>query len=375
MAPDSQFLRNTSFILLRESQDTRVRTRLGGIYYLLAWVLTWSFSSAPGDMQTLGLIGTLFFTLMMALRWLHRLPAQQSDGCLRQWIDRHWALILLTSLGWGLAHAWALLRPEFEPSRMIATLSTVAFSTAMAFNFPMRKGRCVVAILLLYAPGLVALVTQWASQEALAVTLGFYLSYLLLALNRSHREYHATLTMEQQLVDQRERYDQLSRTDSLTQLGNRLQFNSLFPAMVANARRQGSPLSLVLLDIDFFKRINDEHGHSIGDACLSDFAERMRQVFRRDSDALLRLGGEEFGVLMPDTSLEEASSLAERFRAELATAGFELHGQSLPLTTSLGVGIFDPTRDETAEAFFKRVDDALYRAKAEGRDRLALADV
>ncbi|MBD9417349.1 GGDEF domain-containing protein [Pseudomonas sp. PDM16] len=375
MAPDSQFLRNTSFILLRESQDTRVRTRLGGIYYLLAWVLTWSFSSAPGDMQTLGLTGTLFFALMMALRWLHRLPAQQSDGCLRQWIDRHWTLILITSLGWGLAHAWALLRPEFEPSRMIATLSTVAFSTAMAFNFPMRKARCVVAILLLYAPGLIALATQWASQEALAVTLGFYLSYLLLALNRSHREYHATLTMEQQLVDQRERYDQLSRTDSLTQLGNRLQFNSLFPAMVANARRQGSPLSLVLLDIDFFKRINDEHGHSSGDACLSDFAEHMRQVFRRDSDALLRLGGEEFGVLMPDTSLEEASSLAERFRVELATAGFELNGQSLPLTTSLGAGIFDPTRDETAEAFFKRVDDALYRAKAEGRDRLALADV
>lgn len=374
MAPDSQSLRNTSFILLRESQDTRVRTRLGGIYYLLAWLLTWGFSAAPGAMPWLGAIGTLFFTLMMALRWLHRLPALQSDGCLHQWLNRHWALILTTSLGWGVAHAWVLLQPEFAPSRMIATLSTVAFSTAMAFNFPMRKSRCVVAILLLYAPGLVALASQWVSQEALAVTLGVYLSYLLLALNRSHREYHATLTMEQQLVDQRERYDQLSRTDSLTQLGNRLQFNSLFPAMVANARRQGSPLSLVLLDIDFFKRINDEHGHSSGDACLSDFAERMRQVFRRDSDALLRLGGEEFGVLMPDTSLEEASSLAERFRAELATAGFELHGQSLPLTTSLGAGIFDPTRDETAEAFFKRVDDALYRAKAEGRDRLALAD-
>ena len=374
MASNSQFPHSAAFPLLREAQDARVRTRLGGIYYLLAWLLTWGFSAAPTAMPLLAGLSTLFFTLTLALRWLHQLPSQQSQACLQQWIDRHWLLILINSLGWGLAHAWALLRPEFEPSRLIATLSTVAFSTAMAFNFPMRKQRCVLAILLLYLPGLAVLAWQWPHQEALAITLAFYLSYLLLALNRSHREYHSTLAMEQQLVEQRERYEQLSRTDSLTQLGNRLQFNGLFPAMVASARRQDNPLSLVLLDIDFFKRINDEYGHSSGDACLSDFAERMRRVFRRDSDALLRLGGEEFGVLMPGTPLKEACEVAERFRAELAEQGFVLHGQRLPLTTSLGVGGFDPAQDESAEAFFKRVDDALYRAKAEGRDRLALAE-
>ncbi|WP_043307088.1 GGDEF domain-containing protein [Pseudomonas sp. ML96] len=373
MATDPQFSPNTTFTLLRESQDTHVRTRLGGIYYLLAWLLTWGFSAAPGSMPVLGTVATLFFAAMMLLRWLHRLPSEEGDAALHRWIDRHWLLILGTSLGWGLAHAWALLRPEFEPSRLIATLSTVAFSTAMAFNFPMRKRRCVSAILLLYLPGLAVLGWHWPAQEALAVTLAFYLSYLLLALNRSHREYHGTLVMEQQLVDQRERYDQLSRTDSLTQLGNRLQFNNLFPAMVAEARRMRTPLSLVLLDIDFFKRINDEHGHASGDTCLSAFAERMRQVFRRDSDALLRLGGEEFGVLMPNTPLEQARELAEHFRQQLAEQGFSLPGQTLPLTSSLGVGCLDTEHNESAEAFFKRVDDALYRAKAEGRDRLVLA--
>ncbi|WP_394559641.1 GGDEF domain-containing protein [Aquipseudomonas alcaligenes] len=373
MATDPQFSPNTTFTLLRESQDTHVRTRLGGIYYLLAWLLTWGFSAAPGSMPVLGSVATLFFAAMMLLRWLHRLPSEEADAALHRWIDRHWLLILGTSLGWGLAHAWALLRPEFEPSRLIATLSTVAFSTAMAFNFPMRKRRCVSAILLLYLPGLAVLGWHWPAQEALAVTLAFYLSYLLLALNRSHREYHGTLVMEQQLVDQRERYDQLSRTDSLTQLGNRLQFNNLFPAMVAEARRMRTPLSLVLLDIDFFKRINDEHGHASGDTCLSAFAERMRQVFRRDSDALLRLGGEEFGVLMPNTPLEQARELAEHFRQQLAEQGFSLPGQTLPLTSSLGVGSLDAEHNESVEAFFKRVDDALYRAKAEGRDRLVLA--
>lgn len=362
-----------TFALWREVQDTRGRTRLGGIYYLLAWLLTWLFSSNPGGMLSSGLLAAAFFALMLALRWLHRPTQQTSNACLQLWLDQHWRLILCTSLGWGLAHAWALSSAPFEPSRLIATLSTVAFSTAMAFNFSMRKERCMTAILLLYLPGLVVLLLQREEQQALLVTLACYLSYLLLALNRSHREYRATLELEQQLLDQRERFDQLSRTDSLTQLGNRLQFNNLFQSLVASVQRQGGQLSLVLLDIDYFKRINDEHGHGTGDQCLHAFAERMRAVFRRDSDALLRLGGEEFGVLMMDTPLEQACELAEAFRLDLANHGLTIHGQVLPMTTSLGVGSYDAQRDGSAETFFKRVDAALYRAKAEGRDRLVQA--
>lgn len=96
-----------------------------------------------------------------------------------------------------------------------------------------------------------------------------YLSYLLLALNRSHREYHDTLALELKLLEQQQRLELLSHTDSLAQLGNRYQFNNLFPALVATAQRQSEPMSLALLDIDFFKRINDQHGHACGDACLS----------------------------------------------------------------------------------------------------------
>jgi diguanylate cyclase len=231
----------------------------------------------------------------------------------------------------------------------------------------------VLALLLIYLPGLLTLALAWREQYAILITLSFYLSYLLLVLSRSNREYHNTLALELQLLDQQERLEHLSRTDSLTQLGNRYQFNSLFPVMVANAQRQSQPLSLVLLDIDFFKRINDEYGHACGDSCLSDFAERMRQNFRRDSDALLRLGGEEFGILMPNTPLEQARLLAEQFRLELEREGFNVPGATLPLTASLGVGCYDMLRDGSAEAFFKRVDDALYQAKAAGRNRLELA--
>ncbi|GLZ85412.1 hypothetical protein Pres01_14630 [Metapseudomonas resinovorans] len=362
------------FRLWREVQDTRTRTRLGGVYYLLAWLLCWLFSAAPMEHFGVGLLGSGFFALMLAARLLHQPPVGGSEPELQRWLDRHWGVILVSSIGWGLAHAWVLLAPEFRPSSLIGTLATIAFSTAMAFNFAMRRRRAIIAILLLYLPGLVVLGVSPEGTRAELVTLAFYLSYLLLALNRSHREYGTMLALELQLLEQRQRLDTLSRTDVLTQLGNRYQFNNLFPAMCASAQRHGSELSLLLMDIDFFKRINDEHGHSVGDACLRAFGERMREFFRRDSDALLRLGGEEFGVLMPDTSMEQARHLAEQFREDLANRGFQLDGQHLPVTTSLGLGCFDERDGGSAEAFFKRVDDALYRAKALGRDRLEMAD-
>ncbi|WP_277053306.1 GGDEF domain-containing protein [Zestomonas thermotolerans] len=372
MAPDARLPPSEYLALWREAQDTRTRTRLGAIYYLIGWLLIWLFAATPGSLL-LGLAGTLYFALIMALRWLHRLPVQENEANLRLWLDQHWRLLYLSSLGWGVSHAWTLYSPAFSAATPIATLGTLAFSTSMVFNFPMSKRRCMTALLLLYLPGLTVLGLQIHEQQAELVTLAVYLSYLLLVIDRSHREYHSRVALERQLIEQRERFARLSRTDPLTQLGNRLHFNSLFPAMVANGRRQRTPLSLVLLDIDLFKRINDQFGHASGDACLIVFAERMRQVFRRNSDVLLRLGGEEFGVLMPGTSLEQARELAERFRAELASQGFELNGQRLPLTTSLGVGSFNPARDDSAEAFFKRVDGALYRSKADGRNRLTLA--
>ena len=363
-----------TFALWREVDDTRIRTRLGGFFYVLAWLLTWVFSAAPGSLMLSGVLGCAVFVVLLAARLLHRPDGLDSPEQLQRWLDRHWGLILLTSLCWGQAHALALYSNDYNDSEMIATLATVAFSTAMTFNFAMRRGRALLALALLYLPGLAVMALNWQQQHAMLITLTVYLSYLVLVLGRNHREYRATLDLELKLLEQQSQLDLLSRTDSLTQLGNRYQFNNLFPSLVANAVRQGEPLSLVLMDIDFFKKVNDEHGHAGGDACLSAFAERMRKVFRRDADALLRLGGEEFGVLLPGTSLAQAWELAEHFRQELEAEGLQLTGQRVELTTSLGVGCFSSRQDGNADAFFRRVDGALYRAKREGRNRLVAAE-
>ncbi len=363
----------STYALWREVQDVSNRTRLGSLYYLLAWLLTWGFSQAPLQHLLLGLGGCGFFTLMLVLRWIHLPPTIHSDRRLTRWINRHWLLVLLTAMGWGLAHALALSDPDFQRSQLVATVSTIAFSSAVAFTFSMRLRRGLCTVLLLNLPGLLVLASNGEQQLPILLTLAFYLIYLLMVGTRSFREYHAGIALELQLLEQRDALERLSRTDSLTGLGNRHQFNDLFPLMLANAKRQGSPLALVLMDIDLFKRVNDQHGHLTGDACLEVFAERMRQVFRRDNDILLRMGGEEFAVLMPGTDLEHAQQMAEQFRACIADNPLQAREHSLNLTTSLGVGTFEAERDCSSEAFFQRIDSALFQAKADGRNRLVLA--
>ena len=363
----------STYALWREVQDVSNRTRLGSLYYLLAWLLTWGFSQAPLQHLLLGLGGCGFFTLMLVLRWIHLPPTIHSDRRLTRWINRHWLLVLLTAMGWGLAHALALSDPDFQRSQLVATVSTIAFSSAVAFTFSMRLRRGLCTVLLLNLPGLLVLASNGEQQLPILLTLAFYLIYLLMVGTRSFREYHAGIALELQLLEQRDALERLSRTDSLTGLGNRHQFNDLFPLMLANAKRQSSPLALVLMDIDLFKRVNDQHGHLTGDACLEVFAERMRQVFRRDNDILLRMGGEEFAVLMPGTDLEHAQQMAEQFRACIADNPLQAREHSLNLTTSLGVGTFEAERDCSSEAFFQRIDSALFQAKADGRNRLVLA--
>ncbi len=363
----------STYALWREVQDVSNRTRLGGIYYLLAWLLAWGFSNAPQQHLLLGLGGCGFFALMLTLRWAHLPPSPHNERMLTRWLNSHWLLVLLTALGWGLAHALTLSARDFHSAQLIGIISTIAFSSAVAFTFAMRLRRGLCTILLLNLPGLLVLASNGERQLPILLTLAFYLLYLLMVSLRSHREYHAGINLELELLTQRDVLERLSRTDSLTGLGNRHQFNDLFPRMLANAKRQGTPLALVLMDIDLFKRINDLHGHLSGDACLEVFAERMRQVFRRDNDILLRLGGEEFAVLMPGSTLEHACQLAEQFRRQIADSPLQAREQSLSLTTSLGVGTFNEACDSSSEAFFQRVDSALFQAKADGRNRLVLA--
>jgi two-component system cell cycle response regulator len=173
-----------------------------------------------------------------------------------------------------------------------------------------------------------------------------------------------TKDLQTELVAQGARLEALLREDALTGLSNRRAILTHLAGMVSAARRHGHPLSIAILDLDHFKRINDTHGHKTGDAVLVASAHAMGTHLRAE-DQLGRLGGEEFLVLLPDTNGSAAQHVAEKLRAEVADAA-----APVPVTVSIGLATWD---GEAPEDLLHRADEALYAAKDAGRDRVMAA--
>lgn len=161
----------------------------------------------------------------------------------------------------------------------------------------------------------------------------------------------------------------LATTDVLTELPNRRGFDILAEQALQEAQREQSPLCAVLLDLDNFKLINDEHGHLAGDEVLQRFARQLRDKLRQ-SDILCRWGGEEFILLLKNTDRQAAHDLAEKLRQQCAEQRYAIAGQTLQVTASLGLSQWQP--GESLHSLLGRTDRALYRAKQSGRDRVCV---
>lgn len=175
-------------------------------------------------------------------------------------------------------------------------------------------------------------------------------------------------TAEQRLQDQAaeiEAHISRSLTDSLTGLPNRREFDARLEERMAGWKRRGEVFSLLLLDVDHFKKLNDRHGHQAGDVMLTTLGRALRNVLRRD-DAVARYGGEEFAMLLPGTTLEQAKLVVTKV-CEAAARATANHGGT-PLNVTLSGGLATIQTGETAESLVGRADEALYAAKSAGRN-------
>ena len=166
---------------------------------------------------------------------------------------------------------------------------------------------------------------------------------------------------------------ELSNTDHLTGLFNRRYLMEALDKEVQRSSRKGGSLSLLLLDIDHFKQVNDTYGHLQGDAVLQKVAQQLQKELRT-YDIAARYGGEEFIAVLPDATMKEAAFVAERIRASVQASRFNGALAPLNLTVSLGVALYTLNDGTTIDTFIKRADDALYRAKANGRNRVECAE-
>ncbi len=202
-------------------------------------------------------------------------------------------------------------------------------------------------------------------------TLALALIFLIAAVLVSTR------TMRRILGDSLElRYEmsQMALIDSLTSVANRRHFDMFIYQEWRKAQREGVPIAMLMVDVDHFKLYNDVYGHQKGDQCLVDVARAIEGVIHRPSDLVARYGGEEFGVILANTPLAGARSVAEQMRQAVEALGIEHHkSQVAPfVTVSIGVAVMCPGRDGHLNALVSAADEALYRAKEYGRNRVCV---
>lgn len=156
-------------------------------------------------------------------------------------------------------------------------------------------------------------------------------------------------------------------TDPLTGVGNRRLLDYELDRRIAQVKRQGTHLSILLIDVDYFKRINDHYGHHVGDKMLLHIVQSLIEHLR-EMDIVARYGGEEFAAILPGTNLDEALLAAERVRSAIEASRLAMSGNSLQTTVSIGVA--QATADDTPKSLLERTDAALYAAKQSGRNRI-----
>lgn len=290
---------------------------------------------------------------------------------------------LMTGIGQPLR---ATILPELgQPSvPSIGAYLIAAFAFAAFVRMNLRTAGLVfglswvlVVVTLLYAQ------PTWAysSLDVINVTFMTILATALsqLAYATWRREFiHLQLIESQQrqleqvnsqLAESNRKLRRLSFLDPMTGMPNRRYFNKYLEREWARASREGSPLALVMLDIDHFKEFNDQHGHLAGDRCLAQVAHRARQVLRRPADLLARYGGDEFVAVLPGTDLDGAVHVAEQIGCAISDLRISVsHSPHRHLTVSLGTACRYPSPADNIDSLLAAADEALYRAKMAGRN-------
>jgi diguanylate cyclase (GGDEF)-like protein len=198
------------------------------------------------------------------------------------------------------------------------------------------------------------------------ITKPFHPAEVLARVKASRR----VVEMQQQLVEMARQLEELSGRDDLTGVFNRRHFRKTVTRAFDHFRRYKRPLSVAIIDVDHFKKVNDSFGHQAGDTVLAELAKRFGRSVRA-SDYLARYGGEEFVVLLPETQLGDAVTFGEKLRAAIAATPVRIgDGEALPVTVSVGTASLAHTQFDSAADMIRAADQALYRAKRNGRNRV-----
>ena len=357
---------------LQANRDIANRSITGCFIYLLIWfAIIIPYKVYITDPEIF-LWATLVFVILAALRiyLLFRFKKIYSRNPV-VWKLLFYPLVWLPALGWGILCSMSFIHPNFEHFSLVIIISTAGLTGGgVAALVPSR----LLTIGLLSCFLLPGMVTSLLFTNAynISITLMFTIYWIgMYSVTRNqHREYWQALNHSSIIKKHASELEHLNTLDGLTGLKCRKFFDDALRKELKTASRSQSSLSLVLLDIDHFKKINDRYGHLVGDQCLRSLTQVLQKQVKRETDIVARYGGEEFVVILPDCDIEQATELAEKIRKSVENHTFQNGNTTISFTISAGVTSQIPSPDFKVEQLIELADSALYRAKRDGRNKV-----
>ncbi len=352
---------------------------LGGV--AAACLFVWAFWNQIPQTQLLTWLAIVCVTLgirsIIYYLFLHRRQLFAIDT---------WGIIanvatFVMGLGWG--GAWIFFIPQVEVLyAVMASVWIMGLAAAAVVAYSAQWSAMLAFFLPVTVPGFIQLML-YGQTTTMALGLGILLAvsvfmrsmliinrYMLHAIESKldlETEIQERKKVEQELLEQ-------SLKDRLTGLSNRRHFDEVLDQELRRAERLNYPLTLILIDLDYFKNYNDTYGHLKGDACLRDIARVLQEAVKRPGDIAARYGGEEFALVLPNTSVANAVLVAERVQKRVSERRIEHKGTAIPgesfVTCSVGIYTTKPGTHETEATIIQQADEALYQAKTEGRNRI-----
>ncbi len=345
------------------AEDIDERTVNGVYVYFLAWAL---IGAGTGFYN----LKPVFFWSVLAILIIASIFRLISQRYLR--INQHlskyrtvlqFVNVVIPISVYSTIFSLTIYSPEYEPIFLYVLMVVFALLSAGSSIFAPLKSLSLTYIIVLTVPPLLAALLSESNKVLEAMMLALFGCYMVMQAGRLNREYMTLITQQYQL-------QQLNQQDGLTGIANRRCFDESLLKCWKTLSRTRTHLTLILVDIDKFKEVNDCHGHAAGDDVIIRVANILKATCQRETDLVARIGGEEFAVLITTDKFEKVLVTAERIRSEVEKTHFEADGQGFNVTVSMGIVNTMPDMNKTTTELYKMADRCLYRAKENGRNRI-----
>jgi diguanylate cyclase (GGDEF)-like protein len=357
----------------RAAQDLKERSRIGTFFYIILWSLILLFSRYDRQNPVFAYGILIAFILICIMRLVHMRNYQRL-------LDQHPRMnlillsttVLLSAAIWGVVFGRLMVQNTgFELKAMIIMTTAGLCSGGISTYIPSQMLSYLYTVLLLLPAALIIFFYHGIG-TATGVLTTIYMLYMLALAKKGSEEYWIALNNEIKLAEKSEKLERISEIDGLTALYNRRCFDKMFEREWYRATRSGNVLAMAMLDIDWFKKINDTHGHLAGDECLKAVARECKKTFKRQTDIVARYGGEEFIFLITDTDITVFQTIAEKLRRNIENLVVQYGEADIRLTASIGISGCIPEFGHNRELLIDKADQALYAAKNSGRNRLVV---